>query len=132
MVQHEGYGLGVKAGIERVEHRASRGNAEVRLHHGRRVGQHHGHRVALDNAAALQRTGQLAATREHFGPVAAQVAMDDSQPLRIDLGSPFDAGQRGQRRMIGPGAGKVLIKNRGMLVVSRVSGAMAIMLVPLP
>ena len=42
---------GVQAGVQRVEYRARHGNAEMRLHHRRRVGQHHGHRVALADAA---------------------------------------------------------------------------------
>ncbi|MOA22937.1 hypothetical protein D3C78_1435350 [compost metagenome] len=55
MVEHEGDGLGVEPGVERIEHRAGHGHAEMRFDHGRRIGQQHGHAVVLANAIALQR-----------------------------------------------------------------------------
>ena len=57
VVQHEGQCLCIQPGVERVEHRTRHGHAKVRLHHGRRIGQHHGHGVILANADFLQAAG---------------------------------------------------------------------------
>jgi hypothetical protein len=56
--QHEGDGFGVEAGVEGVEHGADHRHAEVGLEHGRHVGQHHGHRVALADATAGERVAR--------------------------------------------------------------------------
>ena len=111
VIEHEGYGLGVQPGIERIEHRARGRNAEMRLNHRRRVGQHHRHGVALAYAVLAERAGQLAAAAKQFSPVSPQLAMHDGQPLRVDLGGALNEGQRRQRREIGLVTGQVLVKN---------------------
>jgi hypothetical protein len=71
----------IQPGVQRVEHGARHRDAKVRLHHGRRVGQHHRHRVALAHAGFLQGAGQLAAARVHLAPAAPQRAVHHGQPL---------------------------------------------------
>ena len=51
VVQHEGDGLGIEAGVQRIEHGAGHRHAEMALEHRRRVGQHHRDGVALADAA---------------------------------------------------------------------------------
>jgi len=111
MVQHEGNGLWIKPGVERIEHRARHRHAKMRLHHRRGVGQHHRHRIVLANAMLLQGAGQLPAARIGLRPGLAQFAVDDGQPLRVDLGGAGDKAQRCHRRMVGPIAGEPGVKN---------------------
>ena len=107
VIQHEGHGLRVEPGVQRVQHRAGHGDAEVRLHHRRGVGQHHRHRVVPADAPALQRAGQPAATRVGVGPALAQLAVHDGQSVGVDLGRALDEGQRRHRGEVGRGARQV-------------------------
>jgi hypothetical protein len=111
VVQHERDRLRIEARVERIEHGACHGDAEMRLDHRRRVRQHHGHRVALADAIARQGTGQALAARVHLAPGAAQVAVHDSEALRVDVGSALDERQRRQRREIRFVARQVLVEN---------------------
>ncbi len=113
VIQHEGDGLGVEPGVEGVEHGARHGNAKVRLHHGRGVGQHHGHGVVLADACLGQRAGQLAAAGVGLGPGLAQRAVHDGQTVGVDLGRAFDERQGRQGGKVGFGAGQVLVKDGG-------------------
>ncbi len=85
----------------------------MRLHHGRGVGQHHGHGVVFADACALQGAGQLTAAGVGLAPGLAQVAVHDGQAVGVDLGGAFDKGQGRQRGKVGLGAGQVLVKDRG-------------------
>ena len=113
VVQHEGQRFGVQPGVQRIQHRTCRGNAKVRFHHRRGVGQHHRHCVAGLHTCFLQGACQLAATGEHFGPVAPQRAMHHRQPLWVDLRGALDERQRRQRGVIGLNTRKILVKDAG-------------------
>ncbi len=102
VVQHEGDGLRIQPGVQRIEHRARHGDAKVRLHHGRRVGQHHGHRVVLANArCAAGRWPAGGSAHRPRAQVCAQRAVHDGQALRIHLGRAFNEVQRRNRREVG-------------------------------
>ena len=101
MLQHEGDGLGVEPGVQRVEHGAGHGHAEVRLEHRRHIGQHHRHRVVLAHATRGQGAGQPAAAGVGVAPGLAPLTIDDGHPVRVHMGCAFDVAQRGQRHMVG-------------------------------
>jgi hypothetical protein len=101
VLQHEGDGLGVEPGVQRVEHGAAHRHAEVRLEHGRRVGQHRGHGVADADATPAQGTGQAAATGVGGAPVLAQVAVDDGDAVRVDVRGAFEEAQGRQGHVVG-------------------------------
>ena len=50
MLQHEGDGGGIQPRVQRIQHRAHHRHAIMGFQHGRGVGQHHRHRVALADA----------------------------------------------------------------------------------
>ncbi|MPM75750.1 hypothetical protein SDC9_122744 [bioreactor metagenome] len=66
----------------------------------------------------MQGAGQPAATCVGFTPGAAQLAVDDGQPLGIDLSSALDEGQRRQRRVIGFVLGQILVVDAEGHVIS--------------
>ncbi len=111
VVEHEGHGLRVQPGVDRIEHCPCHGDAKVRLYHGRRVGQHHRHRVVFANARLRERTGQLAGSAVSGGPVLAQITVHDGQAVGVHLGRALDETQRRNRRMVGGGLGQVLVKD---------------------
>ena len=111
VVQHESHRLRVQPGVQGIEHGPDHGDAEVRLHHGRCVGQHHGHCVVLANARQRQRTGQLAGAAVGGGPVLAQIAVHDGQACRVNLGRALNEAQRRHRRVVGGGLGQILIED---------------------
>ena len=63
VLEHERDRLRVQARVERIEHRAGHGHAEMRFVHGRDVGQHHRDRVADADTALGERRGEPAAAR---------------------------------------------------------------------
>ena len=79
VVEHERDRVGVEPRVERVQHRAGHRHAEVRLEHLRRVGEHHGDRVAHADAAPDERRGQPAAARVGLRPGVAARAVDDGE-----------------------------------------------------
>ena len=86
MVQHEGDGLGVQAGVQGIEHGPGHGHAKVRLNHRWRVGQDNGDRVIFANAGLLQGMGQLAAAGISLRPGLAQSTVHDGQTLGVNAG----------------------------------------------
>ena len=116
MVEHEGDRFSIQPGVQSIQHRACHGYAKVRLHHGWRVGQHHGHRVALAYAVLLQSAGQLAAAGERLCPGLAKVAMHHGQSVRVDLGRSFNERERRLSRIVGGGFRQVGVKNVGHVV----------------
>ena len=101
VVELEGDRFRVEPGVERVQHGARHRHAEVAFVHRRRVRQHRGHRVAGLHAAALQRARQLAAAAVGLGPGLAQRAVDDGDPVRVDVRRAFQKTQRAQGDMVG-------------------------------
>ena len=108
MLQAEGDAGGIEAGIEGVEHRARHGHAEMGLQHGRHIGRHDRHGVALPDAPAAEGRGQAAAALAELGIGEAPVAMDDGGLLGIDHGRSLEQGDRRHRRIIGPVALEML------------------------
>ena len=101
VLQHEGDGLGVEAGVQRVQHRPAHRHAEMRLVHRGRVGQHHGHGVVLADAPPRQSGRQPPAPRIGLRPGVPLRAMHDRWLVRVDISRPLDEGQRGQCGKIG-------------------------------
>ena len=124
VVQHEGHGFRIESGVERVEHGTRHRDAKVRLDHGRRVGQHHSHRVVLANARLREGAGQLATAAVGAGPILTQIAVQDGQTGRVDLGRALDEAERRHRGMVGGGLGQILVEyadfgiGHGLLSVS--------------
>jgi hypothetical protein len=94
VAQHEGNGLGIQPGVQRVEHRAGHGDAEVRLQHGGHVGQHDRHGVAHAHATLGQGAGELAAAGVGVGPALLLFTVNDGGALGIDAGGTLDEAQR--------------------------------------
>ncbi|MCY1336266.1 hypothetical protein D9M69_220680 [compost metagenome] len=94
--EHEGDGGRVQAHVQRVQHGATHGHAEMHLQHLRRVGGHHGHRIARPDAGGHQRRREAAAAVQHCPPARAALAVDDGCTLRVDLGRPAQEGDRRQ------------------------------------
>ncbi len=101
MLEHEGDGFRVQAGVEGVEHGPGHGHAEVGLEHGGHIGQHGRHGIARLHAAADQGRGQPPAAGVGLGPGDGPVAMDDGRLARKDHGGALHEGQRRQRDMVG-------------------------------
>ncbi|MCY1428692.1 hypothetical protein D9M71_445860 [compost metagenome] len=100
MLQHEGDGLGIQAHVQGIEHSTGHGYAEMRLEHGRGVGQHHCHGVATANATAGQGAGQAPTALVGFLPVAADGAVDDGRVVAVHGSGAFDEAQRGEGDMV--------------------------------
>ena len=101
VVEHECDGFGIEPGVERIEDGAAHRHAEVGFHHRRRVGQHDGHGVAKADARLRERRGELTAAVVGMRPGAADVAVNDGEPVGIDRGGAFDEAERGERDVIG-------------------------------
>ncbi len=101
MVEHEGNGFGIQAGIQRVEHGTGHGHAEMAFEHFRRVGEHRRNGVALADAIRLQGRGQSPAAGIGLGPGEAARAMNGGNALRIDSSRPLDERKGRQGRVVG-------------------------------
>ena len=110
--QHEGDGLGIEAGVQRIEHGADHRHAEMALEHRRRVGQHDGDGVALADAATLQCGSKLATTVIAFLPRILPIPLNDGNTLGVDECRPLYEAQRGKRNIIG----RILIQPDGVRV----------------
>ena len=110
--QHEGNGFGVEAYVKCIEHCAEHGHRKVGFEHGRDIGQHHRHGIALANPASGQRTGQTPAALVSLQPGAANRAVDHGGVVRVDTGCAFDKAQRRQGNMVDSIGLKALLKNR--------------------
>ena len=100
VAQHEGDGLGVEPGVQRVQHRAAHRHAERRLVHRRRVRRHDRDGVVLADAAPRQRGGQAAAAGIGLAPGVALGAVHHRGLVRIDIGRALEKRQRRQRRIV--------------------------------
>ena len=100
MFEHEGNGLRVEPGIERVEYRADHGRTKMHVHHRRNIRQHCRNGVTFADAAFFQRRRQLAATQILVFPGSALCAMHHRDPMRIDVGRFIQKRQRRERRKV--------------------------------
>lgn len=100
VVEAEAEGLGIEAGVERVEHRARHRHAVMALDHRGRVGEQHRHGVAPADAAGLERRREAPAARVEIGIGTAQRPVDHRNAVRKGPGGPVEIGQRRQRLII--------------------------------
>ncbi|GBD41461.1 hypothetical protein HRbin39_00843 [bacterium HR39] len=101
VVQDEGDGARIEPHVQRVEHGAGHGHAEVGLELGRHVGQHGGHRVPRPHPAPLQGRGEPAAALAQLGVGEALRAVHHREVLGIDVGGALEEGERRERRPVG-------------------------------
>ena len=97
VVEHEGEGCGVEAGVEGVEHGAAHRDAVVAFEHRRRVGEQRRDRVAPDEPALRQRRGEFFRAGVELAVGPAQGSVRDRQTVREDLRRALEIVQRGQR-----------------------------------
>ena len=100
VVEHEGDGGRVEAGVERVEHGAAHRHAIVAFEHRWRVGEHHCDRVAAGKASLGERGSEPFRAGVEFAVVAAKGSMRDCDPVRKHLRRALEKGQRRQRLKI--------------------------------
>ncbi len=110
--QHEGNGFGIETGVQRIQHGTDHRHAEMTLKHGCRIGQHHGHRIPLADAATLKGGGQLTATVVGFLPGVLAAPLDHGNALRINEGRALEKAQRGKRNVVG----RILLQTDGIRV----------------
>ncbi len=115
MFQHEGEGGGVQPRVQRIQHRPQHRHAIMGLQHGRGVGQHHRHRVALLDTALRQCRGQAAAAGIEIGITHALAAMDDGGAVREGAGGALQEGQRRQRLVVGGHARQPVLEHAARL-----------------
>ena len=101
MVQDEGDGFRVEAGVDGVQHRAGHGDGKMGLEHLGDVGGDDGHGVAAPDTARGKRRGEAARAGVGFGPVAADRAVTDRRLVGIDRGGARDEGQGRELHEIG-------------------------------
>ncbi len=101
MVEHEGDGLGIEAGVEAVEHGPDHGNGKMGLHHGRDIGQDHGHRVAFADTLLGQGRGETAHAGIGLLPSEVPLFMHDTGEVGMDMGGAGEKTQRAEGHMIG-------------------------------
>jgi hypothetical protein len=101
VVEGEGEDGCIEPGVERVEDGTRHRHAVVAFEHGRRVGQHDGHGIALADATACQRRSELARAGIELGVGETLLTVDDGGVCRVDLGGTLEEGQRRQRLVIG-------------------------------
>jgi hypothetical protein len=100
MLEDESDRLGVQPDVERIEHRARHGHAEMCLQQLGYVRRHYANRVAHADAAPLQGCRQPNAPLEGFAPTAPDGAMNHRCAPRKHCGRTPDERQRRQRRVI--------------------------------
>src|SRR5260221_5000145 len=100
MFQDEADHRRIEPDVERIEHGAGHGDAEMRLEGLGRVGRHQRHRVVLGHPARAERAGQPPAAPVALGPAVAALAMHHRQPVREHLGAAGDESERRQRHVI--------------------------------
>ena len=103
VLQHEGNGLGIQAGVQGVEYRPQHGDAEMTFQHRRNVWQHGRHGIALADTFVSQRGRQAATTLVGLLPVATQITVNHRRVFRIHAGGAGQEIQRCQRGVIGVG-----------------------------
>ena len=100
MAQHEGDRLGIEPGVERVQHRAQHGNAEMRLVDRRHVGRHHRNGIAAADPAPRQRRSQPTATVIGLPPAVTHRAMHHGKTIRIHRRGTLQERHRVERRVV--------------------------------
>ena len=86
MGQDERHGLGVKTGVNGVEHRARHRHRKVCFVNGATVGRDNRDSIVFADTPAYQCRGELPATDQQLSPGRAVVAIDQSHLFRIDPG----------------------------------------------
>ena len=90
VLQDEGDGARVEAGVDGVDHRAQHRHREGRLPGGGDVGGHDGDGVAAPDPSRGEARGEPAAAAVGLGPGMAAVAVDDGRALGIDGRASFE------------------------------------------
>ena len=93
MLEDEGDPLGIQPRVDRVQHRARHGHAEMRFEHLGDVGGDDRHRVAAPDAARGQCAGKAAGAVIGLGPGPADAVVGNGRVIRVDRGRPLDEGQ---------------------------------------
>ena len=101
MVEDEGDHRRIEAGVQRVQHAARHGDAEMRLVHLGNVGRHDGHRVAHADADPGEGRGKAPAACIGFRPCLPTLAVDQGDMVGIDAGGALDELQRRESGMVG-------------------------------
>ena len=101
MVELEGDDGGIEPGVEGMQHRLDHRHAEMRFQHGRRVGQHHRHRVALADAFGRKRRGKPQRALPEIAVGDALAAMNDGDMVGEGPGGALQERQRRQRLVVG-------------------------------
>ena len=103
VLQHEGDGFGIQAGVQGIEYCPQHGDAKMTLQHGRNVWQHGSNGVALADTFVSQRGRQAATTLVGLLPVAACGTMNHRRVFRVHAGRAGQEIQRCQCGVIGVG-----------------------------
>src|SRR5260221_1458069 len=101
MFQDEADNRRIEPDVERIEHGAGHGDAEMRLEGLGCVGRHQPHCVVLGPPGPAERARQPPAAPVALGPAVAALAMHHRQPVREHLGAAGDESERRQRHVIG-------------------------------
>ena len=101
--------VGVQAGVDRDQHAAGERNAEMRQQQRLGIQRKKGDAVALVQPVAAQSGGQTAGARPHRPPRHAQIAVDDSFPLGVDLARALEKMDGAQLLTIHGGVGHVFL-----------------------
>ena len=100
MRELEGDRLRIQAHVQRVQHSAGHGHAEVRFVHRRHIRRENGDGVARSDAMLRQGGREPAAAVVGRRPGAAPRAVDKSDPKRMDRRRLRQEAQRRQRRIV--------------------------------
>ena len=100
MRELEGDRLGIEADVQRVQHSAGHGHAEMRLIHRRHIRRENGDSVSRPDAMPRQSGREAAAAVVGLCPGAAPRAMDKGDPMRMDRRRLRQETQRRQRRIV--------------------------------
>jgi len=101
VVEDEGDGGRIEAGVERIENRAAHWYAVMAFEHRRRIGEHGRDRVAADEVALRQRGRELLRASVEVAVVSPEGSMGDRQAFRKHLRGPLEECQRRQRLEVG-------------------------------
>ena len=100
VLQDEGHGARVEAGVDGVDHRAQYRHREGRLPGGGDVGGHDGDGVAAADPARGEARGEPPAAGPGLGPRMAAVAVDDGRALGIDGRASLEEADGGERSVV--------------------------------
>jgi len=100
MIEDESNGIGVETDVDRIDYCARGRDAEQALVECRDIGCDDSDRVAMSDTALAQSGRESAAAAKRFHPCEAARAVDDSDPIGIDRGGPFQPAQWRQRHVV--------------------------------